>query len=1234
MTTLVRDLLQLPTAVLKGDFVQGLAEGIANPEATLRDYAVPPLIAQSFQSALAIVRAALESGRSQAVYLDGSFGAGKSHFMAVMALLLADDSRAWAREELKGLRGPNPWVGAKKLAQLPIHMLGAQDIESKIFGTYVRWVAERHPEAPVPPLYVDEGLFEDARRLRERMGDEKFFADLNGGVAQTAARWGKRAATATWDAASFEAAASGRYVGDENSDARSPRARLFSDLVRAFFSSWTSQRSRFVELDAGLARMSNHAKTLGYDGVVLYLDELILWLAGRAADLAFVGQEAQKLVKLKEAQEAARGIPIVSFIARQRDLDEFIGAEAKGAVRAQISRNLAHHDGRFASVSLADRNLPAIVKHRVVRPRDAEAAERLKDDFAKTWRLTGQAASVLIGSEGDEAAFEQVYPFSPALVEALVVLSNCLQRERTAIRILMELLVLHVPDLQLGKVVPVGDVFDALAESEDPIDEPVMKARFERARDLYRTSFLPIIRRTHGTDSPAACQRLRDDHDARLGCSRCPKTLCRNDNRLAKTLLLAALAPTAKPFEAMTVKRLVHLNHGTLTSPLPGAELKVAASRLADWGGQISALRVGEQADPEVSIHLLGVDLQPILAAAAEADGAGARRNLMRRLLFKALDLPLVSSIVEDEQPFFGTKRAGRVRYGNVREMDDALLTAPDDKEWQVVLDYPFDERGQGPADDLARLDRYRESAVAAGQNPTVVWLPTFFASETEQELGKLVVIEHILEGDASRYLGHLRVEDQQTTLADLRSLRARKEMQLERAIAQAYGVAMATGSTALDPSRAVDEHVVWLLDDMSYQPTLAGTMKEGLRQLVDALLSKRYPHHPRFDGPISATRLERPRQLLERLLDQPTQRMGVERAERQDLKAYADPLGLTDTSDANTVLNERPLREIEQQRLQSGIAHPSVRVVRGWLDRAGTMGLVREVEDLLILTWGTWSGRSLELDARALPSPRLGQLPDEAVLVLVDLPTHAEWDAAYARAGELFGIALAGRSLVARNLAAFESALLEKAAQSPAPSLLPDALQQRLDAWEVADAPRLATARACATLCERLAASRGAALVRVLASLEAPTSIAAMGRSLASAPVVAQLLGERARWVMFDQVRRLEDDPTKRERARALLADLRAALADDEQTTMLSQRLGELGARAEELLRVPVVVRPPPGWSTVLDEVTSIGPENDPAALAERLRALVAQVASAAEGALEVRIDVAIKVARRDREP
>lgn len=1235
MTVLVHDLLDLPEAVRKGDFVQGLTDGIAKPEATLRDYAITPKIVQSFQGALSILKSALDDNRSQAAYLDGSFGSGKSHFMAVLDLMLADDPTPWRRPELHELRAAHPWIGQKKLVQLPIHMLDAQDMESKILGTYVRWSAEQHPDAAVPAVYVDEGLFEDARRLRGRLGDEAFFADLNGGVRQAASGWGKRATTSTWDAASFDAAVSSAYLGEEDRDARSPRARLFSDLVRTFFSSWTNQRSRFVDLDTGLGVVSRHAMGLGYDGVVLYLDELILWLAGRSGDLPFVGQEVQKLVKLKEAQDASRAVPIVSFIARQRDLSDFLGAEAQGAIRAQLSRNLSHHEGRFDRVSLADSNLPAIVKHRVVRPRGPEAAERLKDDFARTWRAAGQAASVLIGSEGDEGAFAQVYPFSPALVEALVALSDCLQRERTAIRILMELLVHHLPDLELGRVVPVGDAFDALAESEDPIDDPVMKVRFDRARDLYRNNFLPMIRAEHGTGDAAACQRLREEHDRRLGCSRCPNRACRNDNRLVKTLLMAALVPEAKPFKGLTVKRLVHLNHGTIASPIPNAEPQVAAKRLRDWASKVGPLRVGDQADPEVAVHLAGIDLRPILAAAADADTPGARKNTMRRMLFEALDLTATGSIVEAEQSYCGTRRLGRVRYGNVRDMDDAALTAPVGAEWQVILDYPFDDRHHGPADDLARAERYRdEHAGAEHPNPTVIWLPTFFSREMEEVLGDLVKLEHILDGDTRRYLGHLRVEDQHTARADLTSMRAQNQSLVKRCLSDAYGLTIGGQSSHLDASRAVDEHILPLLDDLEIRSVLAGNMRDGMKQIVDAVLAKRYPHHPRFDGPVNPTRLQRVRELLERLLEARDRRLTLEKGERSDLRAYADPLGLTETGDVATVLHDRPLQEIEQARQQRGLDTPTVKDVRGWLDPAGTRGLLLEVQDLLVLTWATWSGRTLQRGGRAAPPVRLGQLPDDLELVRPELPPQSQWVEALGRAGQLFGVAPGGNALTARNLSLLSEQVREKCAAHTAVVPLADDLEERIGAWaDPADAPRLTTARACADLVGRIERAQGAALVRVLAELDTRgTSLTAMSRSMSTAEAVRRLVNERPRWILFEQVRNLVHDPSREHRARLLLSDLDKLLSADEINQMLADGLVKLTQGAEDLLRVPVPPPPlPKGWKTVLTRSVRI---EDPSRLAEELRSLAAEIEEAAAGTGELRVDLSAVVARREPTP
>ena len=232
------------------------------------------------------------------------------------------------------------------------------------------------------------------------------------------------------------------------------RIRLVGDLVDAFFQSARDLAATgsegFVALDEGLSIMSKHAQALGYDAVVLFLDELILWLASHAADLAFVNREGQKVAKLVEAMTADRPIPIVSFIARQRDLRELVGEHLPGAEQLGFADVLNWWEARFDQITLEDRNLPAIVEKRLLRPRSAEAARQLQEAFEKTARVREEVMNTLLTRAGDRDMFRQVYPFSPALVQTLVAVSSLLQRERTALKLLLLLLVNQRDSLELG----------------------------------------------------------------------------------------------------------------------------------------------------------------------------------------------------------------------------------------------------------------------------------------------------------------------------------------------------------------------------------------------------------------------------------------------------------------------------------------------------------------------------------------------------------------------------------------------------------------------------------------------------------------------------------------------------------------------------------------------------------------------------------------------------------------
>ena len=180
MPTFIKDLFDLPDVVRGGDFVLRLAEGLERPEQTLRDYVVTPQLAKCFDDALSLVRDALEGRSSKACYLLGSFGSGKSHFMAVLNLLLQQNATAREIAELAAaVTKHNPWTSGKKFMLVPFNLIGATGLEAALLGGYADHIRRHYPDAPTPPVYRAEALFEDAKGLREAMGDKAFFAKLN-----------------------------------------------------------------------------------------------------------------------------------------------------------------------------------------------------------------------------------------------------------------------------------------------------------------------------------------------------------------------------------------------------------------------------------------------------------------------------------------------------------------------------------------------------------------------------------------------------------------------------------------------------------------------------------------------------------------------------------------------------------------------------------------------------------------------------------------------------------------------------------------------------------------------------------------------------------------------------------------------------------------------------------------------------------------------------------------------
>jgi hypothetical protein len=75
--TFIKELIDIPERVQRGDFVLRLSEGVNRAEESLREYVVTPELRECFDNALAFIRSALQTNTSKASYLHAALAAGK-----------------------------------------------------------------------------------------------------------------------------------------------------------------------------------------------------------------------------------------------------------------------------------------------------------------------------------------------------------------------------------------------------------------------------------------------------------------------------------------------------------------------------------------------------------------------------------------------------------------------------------------------------------------------------------------------------------------------------------------------------------------------------------------------------------------------------------------------------------------------------------------------------------------------------------------------------------------------------------------------------------------------------------------------------------------------------------------------------------------------------------------------------------------------------------------------------
>jgi hypothetical protein len=873
-------------------------------------------------------------------------------------------------------------------------------------------------------------------------------------------------------------------------------------------------------------------------------------------DLDFVKREAAKLTNLVEAQTPDRPIPIVSFVARQRDLRKLIGDHVAGAERLNFSDSLDWQEGRFNTITLEDRNLPLIAEKRVLKPRGKAAQDELDAAFERTAKVREAVWNTLLTSEGDRQMFRRVYPFSPALVQTLIAVSSVLQRERTALKVMRQLLADQRDTLQVGDLVPVGDLFDVVAHGDEAFSAE-MAIHFENAKRLYHRKLLPVLEKQHG----------RVEELEKLPWDNPKRRAFRNDDRLVKTLLLSALVPGVESLRGLTAERLSALNHGTIKTPIEGKEASEVLRRVKGWAASVGEVRVGEGANPTVTVQLTGVDTEAILAKARGEDSTGNRKRRVRQMLFEGLG-------VEDADQFFltlpfrwrNTERACEVVFANVRDLPDASLEAGDD--WRVVIDIPFDEPGHGPRDDLGRLQQFRQSHPHGTR--TLIWVPNFFGQDALKDLGLLVMLEHVLAGERfTSYASELSPPDRLAAKTLLENQCGQLRQRVRHHLEAAYGLdALLPGS--LDPTQELEpyEQFQSLKNGFDPRPPAAASLRGALEGLLDQALADDYPAHPKFEAEVRKRNLEKVYEVVSQAARKEDGRAEVEKALRPLVRQIANPLLLGEMGPDAThfVSGQHWKNHFTRKAAQTGSAL-TVAQLRQWIDDPRPMGLPKEAANLVILAFAEQTNRSFYLHGGPFDAT-LTNLTDLLELREWKGPTEGSWQAAVQRAAGILGVAVSPL-LKGSNVFALTAHAKSKASEHRAGCQgYARRLKERLAGLGITEAPRLKTAHAVLALADRLHAAEGDAVVTALASAAVATSEAAMGTVLVKAGELAATL-DAFNWEILDAVGRLTDE----RRAGAAEVDriAREALAADEQAVPLAPALKEAQSKAVRLLTAPM---------------------------------------------------------------
>ena len=375
----------------------------------------------------------------------------------------------------------------------------------------------------------------------------------------------------------------------------------------------------------------------------------------------------------------------------------------RGAVVTSLFDTLKYWDGRFDRSRLDDRNLPAIVHERLLKPKDdaARAAARrgVRPRPPASGPRRGKSCSTSTASKADREAFRAHLPVQPRVparhgrhLRRLAARADRAQAHAAAPG--------RLPGHPAGRPAHAASARSSTCSPAAPTGRsPTSSATSSTRRSgSTPTRSGPALLRAHG---------LTEEQVGGLE----PQHAFRADDLVVKTLLLAALVPNVPALSGLTASRLAALNHGSIVTMLPNQERAQVAKTLRDLAGQFGEFRLsGTTTTRGWTWPSSASTPSGILRQTRHVDDDAARRRVIKDLLWEELDVADSGELVTAVGIVWrGTAAPGRTRLRQRQgrgRLPWRQFEPSDPGAIRVIMDYPFDEGTHSPAEDVSRVAR------------------------------------------------------------------------------------------------------------------------------------------------------------------------------------------------------------------------------------------------------------------------------------------------------------------------------------------------------------------------------------------------------------------------------------------------------------------------------------------------------------------------------------------------